>query len=83
MSYEIQFKRSALNDLKKIGKTEAGRILLTITEKLPKNPEQYEMLAGRFKGLRKLRIGDYRVIFAIKGQMVIIAKIGHRKEVYE
>lgn len=83
MSYDIQFKRSALNDLKKIGKTEASRILLTIREKLSKNPEQYEMLTGRFKGLQKLRTGDYRVIFAIKGEMVIIAKIGHPKEVHE
>lgn len=35
------------------------------------------------KGHRKLRVGDYRVIYRIMGKDIIILKIGHRKEVYQ
>jgi mRNA interferase RelE/StbE len=83
MAYDIQLKRSALNDLKNLGKAESSRIFIAIVEKPSKNPEQYEMLTGKFKGLRKFRVGDYRVIFAIREQTIIISKIAHRREVYD
>ena len=34
-------------------------------------------------GHRRLRVGDYRIIYRINGQTVNILKIGHRKEVYD
>ena len=34
-------------------------------------------------GLRRLRVGDYRIIYLIQGATVKIVKIGHRKEVYD
>ena len=34
------------------------------------------------KGYRKLRVGDYRIIYRVEGEYVVILKIGHRKEVY-
>ncbi|NIV15511.1 MAG: type II toxin-antitoxin system RelE/ParE family toxin, partial [Aliifodinibius sp.] len=35
------------------------------------------------KGLRRLRIGDYRVTYSIEKDSVIIAAIKHRKNAYE
>jgi mRNA-degrading endonuclease RelE of RelBE toxin-antitoxin system len=36
------------------------------------------------KGARGLRVADYRVIYTIEpGAVVLIVKIGHRREVYE
>jgi mRNA interferase RelE/StbE len=49
---------------------------------LSKNPESYPALKGKLAGLRKFRIGDYRIIYAILEHDVIILRIGHRKEVY-
>ncbi len=34
------------------------------------------------KGLWKLKVGDYRVIFRMSGKEVIIIGIGHRKDIY-
>ncbi|NIA30149.1 MAG: type II toxin-antitoxin system RelE/ParE family toxin [Actinobacteria bacterium] len=36
-----------------------------------------------FKGLYSLRVGNFRVIYHIKDDLVIVLKIGHRQEVYE
>lgn len=41
-----------------------------------------EPLRQSLKGHRKLRVGDYRVIYRIEGGKIIVLKIGHRKDVY-
>jgi mRNA interferase RelE/StbE len=48
-------------------------------------PEPYltgEPLRQSLKGHRKLRVGDYRVIYRVQHDEIIVLKIGHRKEVY-
>ena len=35
------------------------------------------------KGLYKLRIGDYRLLYSVREDMLIIEDVGHRSEVYE
>ena len=35
------------------------------------------------KGLRRLRVGDWRVIYGIEGTVVQVVKIGNRRDVYE
>jgi addiction module RelE/StbE family toxin len=39
-------------------------------------------LQDQFAGLRKYRVGDYRVIYAIIKESVLILRIQHRKDVY-
>ncbi len=82
MVYNVVYKKSVSRDLKKLTKVEATRILNQIEKELSKNPESYPALKGKFAGLRKFRIGDYRIIYAILEYDVIILRIGHRKEVY-
>ncbi len=83
MAYQIVFRAGIKRDLKKLNKHEAGKILLTIVEKLSTSPEVEKPLKGRYKGLRRLRIGDYRVTYSIEKDSVIIAAIKHRKNAYE
>ena len=53
-----------------------------IEGELSKNAETYPALKGQFAGLRKYRVGDYRVIYAILQDDVLILRIGHRRDVY-
>lgn len=82
MSYKISFKKSVGRDLKKISKDQADRILKKIEEDLPKKADTYPTLTGKFAGLRKCRIGDYRVIYTIIEDTVLILRISHRREAY-
>ena len=82
MKYKITFKKSVYRDLKKIGQSQAKNILDKIEKELPLKADQYPQLKGRFSGLRKCRIGDYRVIFSLLNDTVLITRIKHRKEVY-
>jgi len=83
LAYDVKIAASAIRDLKQIDKHESGKILFSATERLSKNPESCKMLTGKFKGLRRLRVGNFRVIFAIFDTEVKILRIGHHKDVYE
>jgi mRNA interferase RelE/StbE len=82
LAYNIGYKKSVERDLKKLPKAETRRILDQIEEELSEKAEAYPVLKGQFAGLRKFRVGDYRVIYAILGNEVIVLRIGHRKDVY-
>jgi len=83
LAYNIVYKKSVQRDLKKVPKMEADRILNQIEQELSKNADAYPVLKGQFAGLRKYRIGDYRVIYAIIGDDCLVLRIGRRKEVYK
>ncbi|MCK5850332.1 MAG: type II toxin-antitoxin system RelE/ParE family toxin [Kiritimatiellae bacterium] len=83
MSYNITFKKTVEKDLKRISKQNAKRILGKIDTELSKHPDRYHALTCPFSGLRKFRIGDYRVIFAIMDSDVLILRVQNRKDVYK
>lgn len=82
MAYNITFKKSVTKDLKRLGKPHAERILDEIDAELTEAPDRFPALTGSFAGLRKFRVGDYRVIFAIMDADVLILRVQHRKDVY-
>jgi len=83
LKYKISFKSSVYKDLKKIDKTKASHILDIIEKELTESPDHYPKLSGKFSGLRKFRIGNYRIIFSILKDTVLILRISHRKDVYK
>ena len=82
MSYKIAFKKSVARDLKKIDKDQADRILRKIEDELPDKAETFPVLAGKFSGLRKFRIGKYRIIYSFIGDTALILRISNRREAY-
>ena len=83
MNYNLVYTRRAEKDLKKLDssiKSRIGNALL----KLQDNPLLYsDKLSDPALGTYKFRIGDYRVIFDIEGNDVVILRIGHRREIYK
>ena len=82
MGYNITYKRSVAKDLKRIGKPNAKRVVDKIDAELVRNPDRFPALSEPFAGLRKFRVGDCRVIFAILEDDVLILRVQHRKDVY-
>ncbi len=84
--YKIEYVESVKEDLLSISKTDKIQIRKSIEKKLATNPIEFgKPLQYSLKGLRRLRVGNYRVIFEIEDEVktVLIIKIGHRREVYE
>lgn len=83
MGYKITFKKSVSRDLKKISRDQADNILKKIEKELSEKPETFPVLTGKFAGLREYRSGDYRVIYTIIENTVIILRIRHRRDAYK
>ena len=83
MLYSLKIKQSALKELQKINKQERIRVIAAI-EQLAENPHIGKLLKGEFSGLRRIRSGNYRVIYEInEGEvLILVLRIAHRKQVY-
>jgi mRNA interferase RelE/StbE len=84
MAYKLIYHPDILKyDLPEIPGNIKETIRRAIEERLLSNPVLFgQPLRQSLKGHRKLRVGNYRVIYRIKGSEIIILKIGHRKEVH-
>ncbi len=81
MNYKIEFKPRATKDLRTISAEDARRILAKIRA-------MENDLAGDIKRLTdfepqyRLRVGNYRVLFNVENNSIIIYRIKHRREAY-
>jgi mRNA interferase RelE/StbE len=83
--YTITYDQDVIKkDIPHLDKKIKEIIKKTIEKKLMTHPEIFGIpLRSNLAGYRKLRIGDYRVVFTIKKQVVDILVICHRSEVYQ
>ena len=83
-SYQIEIKPSASRELEKLPRQVIPRIVATIKE-LAENPypQGVKKLTG-FDRTYRIRVGDYRVLYDIyENRLVIeIIRIRHRKDAY-
>jgi len=83
LAYKKRFKSSVEKDLRLIDKGNVRKILDKIDSELVKEPTPGKILSGKFKGLFRFRIGNYRVIYTISKDTVLILRIAHRKDAYK
>jgi mRNA interferase RelE/StbE len=70
-------------DMPQLNETLKKRIKKAIEERLSISPHQYgEPLRKTLKGYWKLRVGDYRAVYKVKGKHVCIFAIINRRDVY-
>ncbi len=83
--YEIEYLSTVVKeDIPALPKTWRGNIKRAIEKKLTKEPDKYgKPLRRSLKGFRRLRVGDYRVIYLIEKDTVLITVIQHRSVVYK
>jgi len=79
---KIEYKASVARDLRRLDRQVATRILDKIEQELTSNDVRPIPLRGSFEGLFKLRVGDYRVIYALSTDSVSVIRIAHRREAY-
>lgn len=83
--YEIVYHESVRDDLKKNTKTDVVKIKTAIEKKLMHDPVIFgEPLRSSLVGHRKLRVGNYRIVYRIEPiKKTIVIIIAHRREVYK
>ncbi len=83
MTYEVEFSKSAQKEFSKLSPQIRLRIAKSIY-KLENDPKKGNVRP--MVGLRswRLRVGQYRVIYDILDQklIILVIKVGHRKDIY-
>jgi mRNA interferase RelE/StbE len=59
-------------------------MVLKAVESLREDPLKGDLLSAAWKGIRRLRVGAYRILYAFDGRelLVLILRVCHRREVY-
>lgn len=83
MSYSLSVKQSAAKALAKVPKRDRLRLIEAI-DRLKVQPSAGGVLKGEFSGLRRIRVGDYRVVYEVHEQelLILVIRVGHRREIY-
>lgn len=84
MTFQIEVTRDALRVLAKLDKPVRRRLQAAI-DRLQHDPRPPGVRAMRGEqGLLRLRVGDYRVIYTVQDQrlLVLVVDVGHRSEIY-
>ncbi len=82
--YKLEISRTAEKQLKKLQQDEQRRVIKAILS-LPAEPfpNGSRKLAG-YDDVFRIRVGRYRVLYSVgeKTLIIIVLKVGHRKDVY-
>ncbi len=82
MRYNLVYTRRALKDIQALEshvQKRIGKALLKYSD----NPFFYaQKISDPNLGSYRFRIGDYRVIFDIEDDNIVVLRVGHKKEIY-
>ncbi len=83
MSYSVRIKRSAAKELARIPHHDRQRVVKAI-DRLGERPLAGRPLRGELQGLRRVRVGDYRIVYEVidDSLVVLVVRVAHRREVY-
>lgn len=87
MTWSVEIDDRAAKELRSLDGKAQKEILKYLRERIvtKEDPRSFGKALGReLSGLWRYRVGDYRLICMIEGAVfvVIVVRIGHRKEVY-
>ncbi len=83
MGYSVRIKASAAKALARVDVVQRQRLIEAI-DSLREAPLRGSVLKGDLRGLRRLRVGDFRIVYEVAARelVVLVVRIGHRRDVY-
>ena len=82
MAFEIIWDNKASDEIDKLETLVSRRIVKKVKEM---EDNLFSLDVKKLKGTDafRLRIGDYGVVFEIKGNTLLVLKVWHRKDIYK
>lgn len=80
--FKVIWDEKAYEALSKLEPIISKRIEKKVSE-LAENPYYKDIRKLRGMNAFRLRVGDYRVIFEIEKDIIMVLKIGHRRNIYD
>jgi mRNA interferase RelE/StbE len=82
--YNVKYTKEAKRNIEKLDQS-IKQVIKKAIVSLSSNPYRGKALAYELSGLYSFRTSDYRIIYRIREEeiLIIIIAIGHRKEIYK
>ena len=83
MNYSVRIKQSAARELAGIPQPDRRRLIAAI-DRLGEEPLSGVPLKGDLLGLRRRRVGDYRILYELLNDelVVLVVRVAHRRNAY-
>jgi len=83
VSFSIRIKESAARELRRVAKPDQARIVAAV-DRLAETPHLGAALKGDLRGLRRLRVGDYRIVYEVRDDelVVLVVRVAHGRDAY-
>ncbi|MEO0075677.1 MAG: type II toxin-antitoxin system RelE/ParE family toxin [candidate division WOR-3 bacterium] len=81
--FQILFTQRAIKDLTNIDSDTKSRLASKLKEYAAEPMKYARKLSDPKIGTYRFRIGDYRVIFDIDKEIIVVLRVGHRKDIYK
>ena len=83
MPYSLKIKGSALKELESLSAADRARVVAAI-DGLKRSPLAGTLLKGQHTGLRRIRVGSFRIIYEVRNEelVILVLRVGHRREIY-
>ena len=83
MTYRLTYTNRAVRDIDRLDLRTRRRIGKTLL-RLSEDPLHHaERLMHSSLGTYRFRTGDYRVVFDMEGDEIVVLRVGHRREIYK
>lgn len=83
MSYSIRIRGSARREIEQLPRDARERVITAI-DALGEQPLAGSPLKGGLRGLRRQRVGDYRILYELLDDelVILVVRVAHRRESY-
>jgi mRNA interferase RelE/StbE len=83
VTYSLKIKSSAAKEIAALPAPDRRRVVAAV-DALCDDPRRGSQLKGSLTGLRRLRVGTYRVIYEVRSRalVILVLRVGHRNDVY-
>jgi mRNA interferase RelE/StbE len=83
--YSVEIENRCLREMRKLDRHAVHRAFTLIEEVIANDPYSGKKLKGKYSGLLSYRFSDYRIIYEIRQQklLVVVLRVRHRKNVYD
>jgi mRNA interferase RelE/StbE len=82
MTYRLVYTKSAFSDIRRLDPVARRKIQKKI-EAFSQKPLFFgkKLVKSKIGGYR-WRVGNYRIVFDLDGEKIVVLRVGHRREVY-
>ena len=83
VSYSIRIRDSARRELAQLPRDARERVIVAIDAQR-EQPLAGSPLTGGLRGLRRQRVGDYRILYELLDEelVILVVRVAHRRESY-